>query len=240
MPKKLDTGKNILIVSAHADDHITSAGSVFKLQSQGYNAYEILLTNSQEGRDRRGKSKSAKNAVINLRVGEFDRATEFLGIKQKFLLAEEDLNLQFSKKLMFKVAKIIRQVKPEVIFTLNPLDYHSDHREAAHIVEEASFWAATGVKPELGEPHRTPTVLYGEGMLPIVAQIIVDITEFIDKKMELFSIYESQADSKSTVFEKSLNCVRGYHLRRSTKSEYAEGFTVNPKFPNIIFDYKDD
>ena len=129
MPKKLDTGKNILIVSAHADDHITSAGSVFKLQSQGYNAYEILLTNSQEGRDRRGKSKSAKNAVINLRVGEFDRATEFLGIKQKFLLAEEDLNLQFSKKLMFKVVKIIRQVKPEVIFTLNPLDYHSDHRE---------------------------------------------------------------------------------------------------------------
>ncbi len=238
MSKKPISTKNILIVSAHADDHITCAGSVFKLQNQGFNAYEILLTNSQEGRDRRNGSKSAKNTVINLREGEFDKATEFLGLKQKFLLAEEDLNLQFSKKLMFKVVKIIRQVRPEVIFTMNPLDYHSDHREAAHVVEEASFWSATGVKPELGDPHRTPIVLYGEGMLPIVPQVLVDITDYIDQKMQLFGIYESQADSKSTVFEKSLSCVRGYHLRRSKENEYAEAFTLNPKFPSVLFDLK--
>lgn len=238
MQKTVAKKPNVLIVSAHADDHITCAGSVFKLQAQGFRAFEILLTNSQEGRDRRKISSATSNTVINLRVGEFDRATQFLGIKQKFLLDQEDLNLVFSKKLMFTIVKIIRDLQPEIIFSMNPFDYHSDHREAAHLVEEASFWAATGVKPELGEPHRTPIVLYGEGMLPITPQVLVDITDHIDQKMQLFSIYESQADSKSTVFEKSLSCVRGYHLRRSKENEYAEAFTLNPKFPSVLFDQK--
>lgn len=229
--------KKILIVSAHADDHIICAGSVFKLRDQGYEVYEALLTDSGEGNDRRkDKSRDEYSAVVELREDEFNEASKFLGVKQKFMLNKEDLNLEFTKEMMLSVLKIIRDIKPDIIFTMNELDYHKDHVEAAKIVKEASFWAATGIRPELGEAHRTNMVLYGEGMLPIQADVLVNISGYEDKKNELFSIYESQANSKSVVFHQSLSRVRGYHLRKSSETEYAEAFSLNQKFPTLLFE----
>lgn len=228
--------KKILIVSAHADDHLTCAGSVFKLQEQGYEVYEAVLTNSGEGNDRRkGEVLNQQKEVIRLRTNEFDKASQFLGTKRKFMFMEEDLNLQFSKEIMLKLVKIIREVEPNIIFTMNETDYHKDHIAAAKIVQEASFWAATGVRPEMGKPHRTDFVLYGEGMLPIEPEVLVDITGYEQKKMDLFKIYESQANSKSTIFTDSLMRVRGYHIRRKN-IEFAEAFNLNKKFPIILFD----
>ncbi len=226
----------MLIISAHSDDDLVCAGSVFKLQDQGYETYEILLTNSEEGNDRRnGKLLRDQKEVIRLREDEFNTATKFLGVKKKFVFGEEDLNLEFSKELMLKVVKIIREIKPQIIFTMNEKDYHKDHIAAAKITEEATFWAATGIRPELGNPHRTDIVLYGEGMLPIDPHVLIDITGYQNKKMEFFKIYESQANSKATLFTESLMKVRGYHIRKQ-KEEYAEAFTLNSKFPTILFD----
>src|SRR3989344_1183329 len=169
--------KNILIISAHSDDNIICAGSVFKLQDQGYNTYEILLTNSAEGNDRRnGKVLTDEKEVVRLRTNEFSKASKLLDLKQKFVFGEEDLNLKYAKKLMFKIMKVIREIKPDVIFTMNEYDYHPDHRAAAKLTMEASFWAATGVRPEYGHQHRTNTVLYGEGGLPLKPDVLVDIT----------------------------------------------------------------
>lgn len=232
----MNNKKNVLIVSAHADDHVVSAGTVFKLQDQGYAAYEILLTNSSEGNDRRkGKSLDDHKEVMRLRSGEFDKATQFLGLQQKYVFGEEDLNLQYSKDIMLRVVKIIRELKPTVILTMNPTDYHKDHIAAAKIVKEASFWAATGVRPELGEPHRTNIVLYAEGMLPINPDVLVDVTKYHAKKMELFAIYESQANAKSVLFTDGLARVRGYHIRKQ-KEEFAEAFTLNKRFPSLLLE----
>jgi len=227
--------KRILIITAHADDDITCAGSVFKLQDRGYEAYEILLTNSGEGNSTKKDKLKLKDEVIRLRNSEFDKASKFLGIKQKFLFGEEDLNLKFSKEIMLRVVKIIREVKPEIIFTMNEVDYHSDHIAAAKITREASFWAATGVHPELGKAHRTPQVLYGEGMLPINPVVLVNITGYEKKKLKLFRIYDSQANSKSLKFEEALMRVRGYHVRQG-REEFAEAFSLNDKFPTLLYD----
>lgn len=230
------SSKKILIVSAHADDHLTCAGTIFKLQDQGYEVYEAVLTNSGEGNDKRkGKVLNKPREVMRLRADEFDKASQFLGTKRKFMFMEEDLDLQFSKEIMLKLVKIIREVQPKVIFTMNETDYHKDHITAAKIVQEASFWSATGIRTELGKPHRTDCVLYGEGMLPIEPDVLVDITGYEQKKMELFRIYESQANSKSTLFTDSLMRVRGYHIRKRNL-EFAEAFNLNKKFPSLLFD----
>lgn len=225
-----------LIITAHADDHITCAGTIFKLRDRGYEVFEVLLTDSREGNDRRdGKELDTTDQVVSLREEEFGDAAKFLGVKERFMFKREDLDLNFDKEIMLGVMKIIRYVKPDVIFTMNEVDYHKDHIASAVITREASFWAATGIRPELGDPHRTDLVLYGEGMLPIEADVLVDITGYEEKKFELFRIYESQANSKSLEFEKSLGQVRGYHLRQSKQIEYAEAFTLNTKFPSILF-----
>lgn len=229
--------KRLLIISAHADDHIICAGTVFKLLDEGYEAYELLMTDSSEGNDRRaGKLLQDRGKVAELRESEFTEATKFLGIKRRYSLCQEDLNLEFSKELMLQVIKVIREVKPDIIFTMNETDYHKDHIATAKIVQEASFWASGGVHPELGDAHRTGIVLYGEGMLPIMPDVLVDISAYHEKKLELFRIYASQANDKAVSFADSLAEVRGYHLRKSKNKQYAEAFTISHKFFSILFD----
>jgi len=227
----------ILLITAHADDHVAFAGTVFKLEEKGYEVYELLLTDSGEGADKRKAEIIQKRGeIVRLREEEFGKATKFLGVKRKFILGEEDLNLKYSKELMLRVLKIIREVKPKIILTMNFYDYHPDHIAAAELAAKASFWAATGIRSEYGSPHRTEIVLFAEGMLPIKPDVLVDITKSYSKKVELFKIYESQVNSKSLCFFKGLASVRGYHLRKRKSKEYAEGFNLNKKFPSLLFE----
>jgi N-acetylglucosamine malate deacetylase 1 len=225
--------KSVLVISAHADDHTSCAGTLLKLKNKGFDLFEVVLTNSEEGRDFRDRTVSMN--VKEMRDQELSLASKFLGIKRTFKFDQEDLNLKFSKDLMLQVAGIIRKVKPEVGIVMNCFDWHTDHKEASKIGTEAFKWAATGVRPELGDAWRTPIVLLAEGMLPVLPNVLVDITEFAKQKMELWKLYESQARPQLVNFDEGLMNVRGYHLRRPG-SLTAEAFTTDPTSPMVLFD----
>ncbi len=233
MKNEKQNKQSILLVTAHADDNIAAAGTIFKLQSQGFDVYEIILTASNEGRDFRKRTKAYN--VAKLRSREFSKASKFLGTKAIFQLNQDDLELTYSKQLMLKVVKIIRQVKPTVGIIMNEFDWHPDHVVAAKIGSTAFKIAATGIQPKLGEAFRAPIVLAVEGMLPIKPSILVDITNFYTQKEALFKIYESQASSKALGFQEGLAKIRGYHLRR-VGSLLAEAFTTDETSPMILFD----
>lgn len=236
MEKSDDNNKKLLLISAHADDHIACAGTVFKLIDRGYTPYEIVLTNSQEGPDMRkaGISQSADN-IKNIRKEELSKASKFLGIAKTFNMENDDLGLTYSKDLMIQVMAIIREVKPTIGFLMNSYDWHPDHREAFKIGSEAFKWAASGIRPELGQNWKTSMVLCGEGMIPVPANILVDITTYADKKMQLWKIYDSQATSKSVKYEEGLLQVRGYQQRK-VDGFFAEAFTTDPLSPILLFE----
>lgn len=225
--------KVVLVISAHADDHVASAGTLFKLKAQGFKLYEVVLTNSGEGKDYRNETGDYDNK--SLRDQELTAASRFLGMEETFRLNQEDLGLTYSKERIFEIVPIIRKLKPTVGIIMDTFDWHPDHREASKIGSEAFKWAATGVKSELGDQWRTPIVLCVEGMLPTKPNVLVDVTEFANNKMELWKIYESQAKPKALKFEEGLMAVRGYHLRRPG-SLLAEAFTTDETSPIILFD----
>lgn len=228
-----ETQKNLLVVTAHADDHIASAGTIFKLKDQGYDVYELILTDSGEGRDYRKPEETYD--VSTMRESEFSEASKFLGTKRVYSFSQEDLNLQYSKELVFRAVAVIREVKPTVGIIMNNFDWHPDHIAAHKIGAMAFKMAATGIRPEIGEHHRTSMVLAVEGMLPIKPSILVDITNYYDKKIELFKIYESQASSKALGFQEGLAKVRGYHVRRNG-SLLAEAYSTDLTSPILLFD----
>lgn len=236
MTKSDDNNKKILLISAHADDHIACAGTVFKLIDQGYTPYEVVLTNSGEGPDmRKVGTKQSKDTIKNLRKEELSKASKFLGIAKSYYLDNEDLGLAYSKELMIQVMAIIREVKPTIGFLMNSYDWHPDHREAFKIGSEAFKWAASGIRPELGDNWKTSMVLCGEGMIPVPANILVDITAYADKKMQLWKIYDSQATSKSIKYEEGLLQVRGYQQRK-VDGFFAEAYTTDPLSPILLFE----
>lgn len=229
--------KNILIISSHADDHISCAGTVFKLQEErGLIPFEAVLTDSSRGQDFRSQRSQNKLKVSLMRLKELSAASKFLGIRQTFLLGQTDLNLTYSTRLVFGVAKIIRQVKPQIIFINTEFDAHPDHRTAFRIGLDAVKVAAMGVeRQKLGEPFRVPMVLCVEQMLPDKIQILVDVTRYQDKKEQLLKIYASQMSPKALAFEQGLGAVRGYHLKK-TAGAVAEGFSLQNEFPVLALE----
>lgn len=231
---------NVLVISAHADDHVSCAGTLFKLKKQGFKLFEVVLTDSSEGRDFKDakdttKNKKSNTEIARIRETELSKASEFLGIEKTFKIGQEDLGLTYSKKLVFEIVPIIRAIKPVVGIIMNSNDFHPDHRQTFSIGSEAFKWAGSGVQPELGPAYRTPIVLCSEGMIPIQANVLVDITEFAEQKAELLKIYASQASPKLINFDASMAAIRGYQLRREG-SLAAEAFTTDPTSPAILFD----
>src|SRR3989338_7614431 len=112
---------SVLVISAHPDDEIACAGTLFKLKSKGASLYEVILTDASEGRDRR--SNKTSQSTVSLRKQEMKAVAKFLGLKKLFWLGQEDLNLKYSKPLMLKLVKIIRLVKPTIVFLMNQEDF---------------------------------------------------------------------------------------------------------------------
>lgn len=227
----------LLIISAHADDNLACAGTVFKLsQNSGFSAFEIILTNSGLGQDFKSKRELKEALVAKTRAKELSRAAKFLGLKKSFQFNQPDLGLISGREIVFKTAEIIREIKPKIVFLHNNYDGHPDHKAAFEIGLNAIKVAAMGVKKEsLGQPWRAPLVLCAEGMLPIKAQILVDITEFMVKKLKLFRLYSSQASPQAIAFEKALATIRGYHLKKGN-SFFAEAFSLQKEFPILFFE----
>lgn len=227
--------RTILGITAHADDHVMFAGTLFKLQQRGYTYSEIVMTTSEEGRDFRKKASNKAGEIAQYRKRELSSALKILKCKNLYEMNQEDQDLQYSKDLMHKVMAIIRIEKPEVVFTMNSFDVHPDHCATAHIAREAIRWAAKNFRSEYGSPHRVAMPLYAEGTVPVDPHLLVDISDFYEKKEELFKVYASQATPRDLDLLKSTALIRGYHLRKK-EGIYAEAFTVEKNALPILFE----
>lgn len=227
--------KKILGITAHADDHIMFAGTVLKLQKSGYDYTEVVMTSSGEGRDYRKLSGNGRDNITQYRHEELSAALSLLSCKKLYTCNQEDQNLQYSKELMHTLIKIIRKEKPEIVFTMNAFDVHPDHTAMAHIVREAVRWAAKNFRTEYGKPHRVTYPLYAEGTVPVDPHILVDVTDYYEKKEELFRLYTSQASQKDLDLLKGISAIRGYHLRKP-EGQHAEAFTVEKNSLPILFE----
>lgn len=228
--------KNILMISAHADDHVSCAGTIFKLKKERRVVpFEVILTDSSQGQDFKESVKKYNGSMKEIRLKELSQASKVLGIKKTYLLDEPDFGLQPNQKVIFEVAKIIREVKPQIVFLLGATDIHPDHKAAFRIGLEALKLASFTVKLGGLNPHRVPLILCTDQELPNSIHIIVDITRYLPKKEKLFKAYGSQMSPKAIAFEKGLISVRGYHLTNG-EHRVAEAFSLQSEFPIIGFD----
>lgn len=211
--------RSVLVIAAHPDDEICCAGTLLKLKDKEYEISEVVLTGGGEG--------GAKEE----RVDEMKKASEFLGMEKVYFLDQEDLGLTYSKELMLKVMRVVREVKPEIVFLMNKSDFHPDHRAAFEIGIEAVKYASTGIRLDLGDPCRAKVVLAMGGMWPIRPDLMVDVTDYKEKKMKMFSLHESQVNSKAVKFEESMLAIYGYQ-HRTGDNILAEPFEFCPEFPS--------
>jgi LmbE family N-acetylglucosaminyl deacetylase len=220
--KKKSNNKTVLAVGAHPDDiEFSCTGLLMKLMERSYEVYYAVATN--------GENKIAhkpRKQRIAIRRKEQLSAAKKLGVKKIYFLGYKDGFLPNNDQLRGKLVRIIKTVKPEIIFSFDPANrtyeninlQHRDHRNIGKAVFDAVFAAKNRFMYPL-KPH-TVNYLYFFGSAN--PDYFENIGKYIDRKLEVLREHKSQFSD----FDKVENWVRTYLSGFTKKYKYSEAFRV--------------
>jgi len=222
---------DILAFGAHPDDvELSCSGTLLRQINLGYKAGIIDLTIGELGT--RGSGE--------LRLQEAQNSAEILGVTVRDNLHFADGFFVNDKIHQLEVIKKIRQYQPEIILCNAIHDRHPDHGKGSSLVSDACFYSGlrkieTRLNGETQKEWRPKVVYHYIQFRNIEPDFIVDISEYIDKKMASIKAFSSQffdPDSKEpeTIISKPEFLETIYHrasdLGRFIGVKYAEGYTV--------------
>jgi len=200
------TGKTILLIGAHPDDDAYSLGTLGLLQSNGNEVYIAILTTGNVGTQDPDLSMVD---LANIRKKEEQAALAAVGIPldhyTNFGYDDGLLEYENKKEVVAKLVRLIRQVRPDVLFAFDPGKgeqrwHKADHRSASYLAADA---ARAAMWPLLFQGQITMEELEAhtieEYLLFDSAEddknTWVDISTFKDKKITAMSQYVSQWSS---------------------------------------------
>lgn len=233
---------DILAIGVHPDDiELSAAGTLFRHQKMGYSIALCDLTQGELGT--RGSAK--------IRLEEAETARKIFGDVPRVNLGLEDGFFTHNKENLMPIIKVIRKFRPEIVLCNATTDRHPDHGRAAKLVSDACFLAglrkiATEDENGIQEKWRPKSVYHYTQDRHLKVDFAVDITDYMEKKLEVIAAYKSQFfDPEST---EPLTPISGPEFIDSIKSkhriygrdigvDYAEGFTVD-RIPGVkdLFD----
>jgi LmbE family N-acetylglucosaminyl deacetylase len=192
---------SVICFGAHPDDiEIGSAGILKKHFVNKYDVNFMILTNGENGFKVGSESKEQR---IKIRKNEQLAVAKNLGIKEVFFLDYKDGFLEYTENLRQSIVQIIKQLRPEIIFSFDPANqkfddlnlYHRDHRVAAQVVFDACF-AAKNAWMYPGEPYTVSKIYFYGSDTPNHYEDVSDLMEF---KLSLIALHQSQFPDKSVL-----------------------------------------
>lgn len=222
---------NILAFGAHPDDvELGCSGTIAKEISLGKKVGIIDLTRGELGT--RGTSQT--------RDEEAAEAAKILGVSVRKNLNFRDGFFINDETHQLEIIKMIRKYQPEIVLCNAITDRHIDHGKGSKLVSDACFLSGLSkIETELNgekQSHFRPKLVYHYIQWQnIEPDFVVDVSGFMDVKMESVKAYKTQfydPNSKEPVTpitsKNFLNSIeyRAMDLGRLVGVEHAEGFTV--------------
>ncbi len=178
--------KTVLAVVAHADDmEFMAGGTVARfVEEKGYDVYEYILTDNSKGSYRLGEQE-----LIETSAREAVEAGQVLGLKEVRLegYADSRLEEEAMDVLRDKIMAFMREVKADIVMSWDPFapgEDHPDHRTVSiATLEAASFCGNPMFYPEHAHPPKVVTEAYWFAKQPWNAELFVDISATIEKKV---------------------------------------------------------
>ncbi len=238
---------DILAFGAHPDDvELGCAATIAKEIRLGKRVGIIDLTRGELGT--RGTAET--------RNKESDKAAEILGVEIRLNMEFADGFLVNDKKHQIEIIKMIRKFKPEIVLCNAVEDRHIDHGKASKLVSDACFLSGLlkidtkfdEDDDEWQDPWRPKHVYHYIQWKNLEPDFVVDVSGFIDKKMEAVFAYKTQfydensKEPETPISSKNFTDSIKYRARdmgRLIGTEYGEGFNVE-RYPAVIslFDLK--
>ena len=222
---------DILAIGAHPDDiELSCCGTILKHISLGKKCGILDLTQGELGT--RGNAE--------LRLVEAENAAKILGVSVRDNLKMKDVFFKNDQEHQLEIIKKIREYQPEIILCNAVTDRHPDHGRASQLVSEACYYSGlirvvtelNGTQQVAWRPKAIYHYIQDRQLKPDLA---VDVTAFVDKKMEAIQAFKSQfydpnsTEPVSPISGKNfLDVIKGKMavVGRDIGVDFAEGFTV--------------
>lgn len=185
--------KNILVIAAHPDDEVLGCGGTMaKLSEEGNYVYTLIMGEGKTSRSE-VRNREEKSEEIDELKKEIKEANEILGVKETYI---EDLpDNRFDSMDLLDIVKVIEKyknkIKPDIIFTHFANDMNIDHQ----LLTKAVLTATRPVPSEIVKEVYSFEILSStEWNYPLTFQpdFYVDVTKFMDKKIEAMNKYQSE------------------------------------------------
>jgi LmbE family N-acetylglucosaminyl deacetylase len=182
---------HIIIIGAHPDDPDEVGGTAYKWAKAGHDVLMVSLTNGDAGHQSLSSEELAK-----VRREEARRAGEVIGVRY-ITLDNHDGQLMPTYENRLQVIKLIREQKADLVIFPRPYDYHPDHRYCGTLVLDAAYMVTVPkILPEVPFLEKNPVFLYTYDHFvhpePFVADVVVDIDDVIEKKIDMYHQHTSQ------------------------------------------------
>ena len=222
---------DILAFGAHPDDvELGCSGTIAKEISLGKKVGIIDLTRGELG----------TRGSVAIRNAESEKATQLLGVSVRENLDMRDGFFVNDEAHQLKIIEMIRKYQPEIVLCNAIQDRHIDHGKGSKLVSDACFLSGlrkietkvNGVLQQVWRPKVVYHYIQWDNLQP---DFVVDISGFIDIKMESILAYSSQFydpnsnEPESPISSKNfLDSVkyRAQDLGRIIGVAHGEGFTV--------------
>ena len=176
---------DILAVFAHPDDmELTVGGTLLKMKSLGYKTGALDVTSGEMGTrgTREGRAEEANAAANILKLD----LRENLGLPDGHVFADDESRT--------RLVRVLRRLKPKVVLTHQDGDPHPDHNHIVQLVRESARLASMRKYDEdFGQERaNVPIVAHNVFSRRTVPSFIIDISEYLELKMESIKAHRSQ------------------------------------------------
>jgi LmbE family N-acetylglucosaminyl deacetylase len=224
----------VLAICCHPDDmEMMMSGTLLLLKQAGCVIHTINVANGSAGSADRGPSE-----IVAVRRKEAEASAKLLGSIHHECLVD-DLEVFYTQDLIRRVTALVRQVKPDLVFTQSMEDYMDDHMNTAKVAVTATFsrnipnFSSVPDEPAVFEDamlyHATPHILTDMMRRPIVPEIFVDVSAVMDMRRKLLACHASQKEwlDKTQGFDSYLTTMKDLSEKVGSMSgrfRFAEGW----------------
>ncbi len=234
--------RRILAILPHPDDlEILCAGTLTRLCKLGFELITATMTPGDKG-----SAVLSSEEIAAIRREEAQAGAKVVGATRTTCLEFRDLEIVFDNTARRKLAGLVREVNPLMVFTTPPQDYMFDHEITSQLVRDACFnagvknYPAEGNAPPInGIPYLYYTDSIGGHDLfgnPSPLHFVIDISAQIEHKTEALACHDSQRSwlKKQHGMDDYIDSMRRWSALRGEQvgTAYGEGFLQHLGHPH--------
>jgi LmbE family N-acetylglucosaminyl deacetylase len=148
--------RSILVFGAHPDDEIRMAGTMAKLAASGAQVFVAIMTDGSEG----FPDPTWRDRIVAMRAAEMAECDQVLGITRRFRINCPDMGLVHGKQVFRDCIRVVREARPDAVFTHGPAGINPDHVATYQITVPAVWQAGQPVSADLGDPWEVRHLYY--------------------------------------------------------------------------------